>query len=92
MRKNRNGNHRSQPELEERKRRVPPLFKNYLKVSPIFSHILLNFLVFPSTRCRLKLLKSQRIQDFLLLEEEYIQNQEQIRPKEQKQEVISIFY
>lgn len=42
--------------------------------------------VFPSTRCRLKLLKLQRIQDFLLLEEEFIQNQERLRPKEQKQE------
>ncbi|THH30010.1 hypothetical protein EUX98_g4166 [Antrodiella citrinella] len=37
--------------------------------------------VFPATRCRLKLLKQERIKDFLLLEEEFIQNQERLRPE-----------
>ena len=37
-------------------------------------------------RCRLKLLKLERIKDFLLLEEEFIQNQERLRPQEEKTE------
>jgi len=37
--------------------------------------------VFPTARCRLKLLKMERIKDYLLLEEEFIQNQERLRPK-----------
>lgn len=40
--------------------------------------------VYPTTRCRLKLLKQQRIQDYLLLEEEFVQNQEQLRPREDR--------
>lgn len=38
--------------------------------------------VFPTTRCRLKLLKMERIKDYLLLEEEFIQNQARLRPEE----------
>jgi len=37
--------------------------------------------VFPTTRCRLKLLKMERIKDYLLLEEEFIQNQERLKPQ-----------
>ncbi|PJF17937.1 26S proteasome subunit P45 [Paramicrosporidium saccamoebae] len=43
--------------------------------------------VYPTTRCRLKLLKLQRIQDYLLLEEEFVQNQEQLRPQEDRYQV-----
>lgn len=42
--------------------------------------------VTPHTRCRLKLLKLERIKDFLLMEEELIQNQEMLKPQEQKHE------
>ncbi|XP_064387827.1 26S proteasome regulatory subunit 4 [Halichondria panicea] len=42
--------------------------------------------VTPHTRCRLKLLKMERIKDFLLMEEELIRNQEQLRPQEKKNE------
>lgn len=38
--------------------------------------------VLPTTRCRLKYLKLQRINDYLLLEDEFIQNQERLRPIE----------
>jgi 26S proteasome regulatory subunit T2 len=37
--------------------------------------------VYPTTRCRLKLLKTERIKDYLLLEEEFITNQERLRPE-----------
>lgn len=36
-------------------------------------------LVTPHTRCRLKLLKLERIKDFLLMEEEFIRNQERLK-------------
>ena len=40
--------------------------------------------VHPSTRCRLKMLKMERIKDHLLLEEEFVQNQERLKPQEDK--------
>lgn len=42
--------------------------------------------VTPHRNCRLKLLKLDRIKDFLLMEEEFIQNQERLKPQEEKQE------
>ncbi|KYK64923.1 putative 26S protease regulatory subunit 4 [Toxoplasma gondii TgCatPRC2] len=40
----------------------------------------------PITKCRLRLLRLERIKDYLLLEEEYILNQEQRKPAEEKNE------
>ncbi|KAJ3415702.1 ATPase of 26S proteasome regulatory subunit 4 [Chytridiales sp. JEL 0842] len=40
--------------------------------------------VFPTTRCKLKLLKLERIKDYLLMEEEFVQNQERLKPQEEK--------
>jgi 26S proteasome regulatory subunit T2 len=37
--------------------------------------------IFPSARCKLRYLRMQRIHDHLLLEEEYVENQEQLRKK-----------
>lgn len=42
--------------------------------------------VLPHTRCRLKLLRSERIKDYLLMEEEFISNQERLKPQEEKHE------
>jgi 26S proteasome regulatory subunit T2 len=42
--------------------------------------------VTPHSRCRLKLLKLERIKDYLLMEEEFIQNQERLKPQEEKHE------
>lgn len=42
--------------------------------------------VHPTTRCRLKLLKMERIKDYLLMEEEFVQNQEQLKPQDEKHE------
>jgi 26S proteasome regulatory subunit T2 len=36
--------------------------------------------VFPTTRCKLRLLRMERIKDYLLLEEEFVQNQERLKP------------
>merc|ERR1719428_1259599 len=43
-------------------------------------------MITPHTKCRLKLLKLDRVKDFLLMEEEFIQNQERLKPQEEKQE------
>ena len=40
--------------------------------------------VTPHTKCRLKLLKLDRIKDYLLMEEEFIKNQERLKPQEEK--------
>jgi 26S proteasome regulatory subunit T2 len=42
--------------------------------------------VYPTTRCRLKLLKQERIKDFMLMEEEFIQNQERLKPEAAREE------
>jgi len=36
--------------------------------------------VYPTTRCRLRLLKMERIKDYMLMEEEFVINQERLRP------------
>ena len=47
-----------------------------------------HYLVTPHKNCRLKLLKLERIKDFLLMEDEFIQNQERLKPQEEKNEVM----
>lgn len=41
--------------------------------------------VYPTTRCKLKLLKMERIKDHLLIEQEFVTNQENVTPTEQRQ-------
>ena len=41
----------------------------------------------PHTKCRLRLLKLERVKDFLLMEEEFIRNQEVLKPQEERNEV-----
>ena len=43
-------------------------------------------LITPHTKCRLRLLKQERIKDYLLMEEEIIRNQERLKPQEEKNE------
>jgi len=43
----------------------------------------------PHTKCRLRLLKLERIKDFLLMEEEFIRNQEVLKPQEERNEVCA---
>jgi len=38
----------------------------------------------PNTKCKLKLLRMERIKDYLLMEEEFIQDQERMKPAEEK--------
>lgn len=38
----------------------------------------------PNVRCKLKFLKLQRVHDYLLLEEEFVSNQERLRPTDEK--------
>ncbi len=43
--------------------------------------MLANKLVTPTTRCRLRLLKLERIKDYLLMEQEFIDSQEKNKPE-----------
>jgi 26S proteasome regulatory subunit T2 len=42
--------------------------------------------IYPTTRCKLKLLRNERIMDYLLLEEEFVQNQALLKPSLDKNE------
>ncbi|VVA15900.1 PREDICTED: 26S [Prunus dulcis] len=42
--------------------------------------------VTPLTKCKLRLLKLDRIKDYLLMEEEFVTNQERLKPQEEKAE------
>merc|ERR1712241_182228 len=42
--------------------------------------------VTPHTKCKLRLLKQERIKDYLLMEEEYIKNQERMKPQDDRNE------
>lgn len=39
--------------------------------------------VLPNAKCKLRLLKLERIKDYLLMEEEFVTRQEQVKPKEE---------
>ena len=62
--------------------RCPPL--------PLNKPLFVLSTVTPHTRCRLKLLKVERIKDFLLMEEELIRNMEHLKPQEQRNEVCCV--
>src|SRR5690349_9813857 len=50
-------------------------FINIILLYITFLKTFFNFPVTPHARCRLKLLKLERIKDYLLMEEEFIKNQ-----------------
>ena len=50
----------------------------------MFHFLFIHLIVTPHARCRLRMLKLERIKDFLLMEEEFIQNQERLKPQEEK--------
>jgi len=45
------------------------------------------FVVHPHLKCRLRLLKLERIKDYLLMEEEFVINRQKLKPQEEKNEV-----
>lgn len=40
----------------------------------------------PNARCKLRLLKLERVKDYLLMEEEWVKNQELLKPHEERNE------
>jgi len=42
--------------------------------------------VTPTTKCKLRLLKLERVKDYLLLEEEFVSNQTRLKPQEARNE------
>jgi hypothetical protein len=53
--------------------------------------ILSEHTVMPLTKCRLRQLRLERIKDYLLLEQEFITNQEAVKPSEEKTEACHAF-
>jgi 26S proteasome regulatory subunit T2 len=39
--------------------------------------------IMPLSKCRLRLLRQERVKDYLLMEEEFIKNQELLKPQEE---------
>lgn len=84
----------SWPQEEERKRpsshrQTSPRFECSLSISLFASHPAL-LPVNPFTKCRLRRVRLERIKDYLLMEQEFIQNQENIKPHQEKTEVCCI--
>merc|ERR1719399_1287151 len=42
--------------------------------------------VFPTSKCKLRLLKQERLKDYLMIEEEFLSNQEAQKPKKENEE------
>lgn len=42
--------------------------------------------VTPNAKCKLRLLKLERVKDWLLMEEEFVANQERLKPQEERNE------
>ena len=40
----------------------------------------------PNAKCKLRLLKLERVKDYLLMEHEFVQNQEQLKPQDERNE------
>ena len=76
---------------KRRKRRGPPAAVKIPQGTYIYLYIIIIHVavVFPTSKCKLRLLKLERIKDFLLMEEEFIRNQELLRPREEQNEVNS---
>eukprot|EP00798_Chlamydomonas_sp_ICE-L_P012506 gene12506-15720_t len=43
-------------------------------------------IITPSAKCKLRLLKLERVKDYLLMEEEYVRTQEALKPQEERNE------
>lgn len=42
--------------------------------------------IYPNKKCRLRLLRENRVKDYLLMEDEFIKNQERLKPQDEKKE------
>jgi hypothetical protein len=49
-----------------------------------------NMLVMPTSRCKLRLLRLERIKDWLVMEEDFLNNQEAIKPHEAAEQVYRL--
>ena len=76
----------SEKKKEEKKKYAPPppprTGRKKVKKGPDSNNRLP--LVTPNAKCRLRMLKLERIKDYLLMEEEFIQNQERLKPENEQ--------
>jgi 26S proteasome regulatory subunit T2 len=74
--------------IQEKKKWQPPkatrVGKKKKKKGPQVAYKLP--LVMPNSKCKLRMLRMERLKDFLLIEEEFLMNQEAVRPREAKEE------
>ena len=72
---------------EEQKRRMeaPPVRIGRKKKKGVENAIRLPQ-INPLTKCRLRLLRLDRVKDYLLMEEEFIKNQERLKPQDENKE------
>ena len=71
--------------LEKRREAAPVKIGRKKKKKTIQDSIKLPKIT-PSTKCRLRLLRSLRVKDYLIMEEEFIKNQERLKPQDEKKE------
>jgi 26S proteasome regulatory subunit T2 len=66
---------------------LPPPLSNYVltRSPPSSSVALLPPQVYPTAKCKLRELKLERIKDFLLMEREFIANQEVLKPRDERE-------
>jgi 26S proteasome regulatory subunit T2 len=75
------------PKRSLKKKHSEPV--NKLPTSIFFSHLFLLFhqyfsaSVTPQTRCKLKMLRTERVKDFLLMERDFVKAQERDAPKDE---------
>jgi len=74
---------------QEKKKYVPPVppmrvGKKKKKTGIEGSNRLPN--VAPASKCKLRMLKLERVKDYLLMEEEFVGNQERLKPREERDE------
>mmetsp|Transcript_7820 Transcript_7820/g.5866 ORF Transcript_7820/g.5866 Transcript_7820/m.5866 type:complete len:446 (+) Transcript_7820:35-1372(+) len=77
----------NQPPNQEKKKNPPPApktVKRKKKKGPATAVKVPQ--VYPSVKCKLRLLKLERIKDYLLMEQEFIRNQEAKKPREDQQD------
>lgn len=82
-----------QPELENEKRgqtEATDFQRVWTNLVGIIVYLFI-VLVTPHTRCKLKLLRLERVKDYLIMETEFISNQERLKPREEKTLVCDFY-
>jgi 26S proteasome regulatory subunit T2 len=84
---NQGGKDKKDDDKKKREALAPPSHFGRKKKKPKGSQTAARLpIVVPNSKCRLRLLKDDRIKDYLLMEEEFVQEQQRNKPKEEKED------